>query len=302
MRIKLILYILALFTIHTSYGQKTNAYQFIEPNISVEYDSSFLKVSNIYGDNNAFDFKGRFKNIDYKNVIIHIQPYSVYGEAVKEYVNNIVMDALNEYINGHYLKGDRIPSLRQNLYVDHGDSLPRQIKNFLCRGFVMYDTIKAIYRSIIKCYRKTDEELIKIELNSEDKNLDKNYRILTHFIDGIKSYSKEKIEEEDSILKHKYNITIMPRKALPEEFKFCHSCEPSFLGLLKIEPNITNKIKGYIIRYPSLQYWNPQPHAPLRFTCFDKQKGLIKKEGELIIYNSFGKTVTIPFTFSYINK
>ena len=40
----------------------------------------------------------------------------------------------------------------------------------------------------------------------------------------------------------------------------------------------------------------------VRIICSDSKEGKITRKGDLVFINSFGKTVRIPFTFSYTNK
>ncbi len=128
----------------------------------------------------------------------------------------------------------------------------------------------------------------------------KDEKVLTSIIDGITTYTRKDIELENSSLASMYKITVdsIARPIdMPSYFK------RTFFGKVIVKSTLNNRVKEVSVssEYGS-QIFKPQHDGQIILDCNDSKKGYIEKECELIILNSFGKQVRIPFNFSYINE
>ena len=86
---------------------------------------------------------------------------------------------------------------------------------------------------------------------------------------------------------------------------FCKSIKlkkKTFVGIVKINEKLQHTIKEVRIHGNGTSKFIPLPNGNIPIICDDIINGNIIKNGEVILLNSFGKCVKIPFTFSYLNK
>jgi hypothetical protein len=183
-----------------------NSYKFIEPNISFSYDSTKLKISNRYSntfyETESYDFKSI---VDANNkIIINVKAdHSVEKPISKLTLQKKMTERIPEILK---LNDGRISILEY-------DKTVRQVGDFLCFGFILFDEKTKITRTAITYNHITTADLTEIGLLSQNrKSLSSDYKILENFIQGFTAYSKEKIFKEDSLIKGKYTVNILPTK------------------------------------------------------------------------------------------
>jgi hypothetical protein len=100
------------------------------------------------------------------------------------------------------------------------------------------------------------------------------------------------------MIKNKYSVSVT------QLTKDGNDSSVTYRGLVKINGTLTNRIIEVRIGTTiSKEIFVPDSEGQQIFiTLNDKNKGRIFKQGEIILLNSFGKKVNIPFSFSYINK
>jgi len=278
-----------------TFAQKTNAYQFIEPNISINYDSNHFKVgerySNTFYETEAYDFN--FIKNHSNNTRIHIEAsYPTSNVPSIAYQDSFIQSKIGEIIK---MDG------REITLIDY-DKKVRNINDVLCVGFVISDNKTKQNSTTIICNHITDNDMTQINyIASNSKNLDSNYAILQEFITGFNSYSAIAIAKEDSIIKSIYTVTINPTKDTIDNFKWRNNV---YLGIVSTKEPLRHKIKEVRLQMNSYskEIFTPATDSGVPIICQDKTKGTIKKEGELVLLNSFGKTVKLPFSFTYENR
>lgn len=185
-------------------------------------------------------------------------------------------------------------------FVDY-DTTVRHIGDFLCVGLILSDKKTKTTLSTIICNHLSDTDATEVRLTSINRqSLIADYKILEQFLKGFTSYSKEKIFIEDSLIKSIYTISVLQTRETIENLKWRSN---SYFAIVKTNQPLKHQVKevrldiGYGKEiFPA----NDNGEVYIAFT--DKEKGLIERKGDLIILNSFGKIVKIPFTFKYVNK
>ena len=262
-----------------------NKITFIEPNVSITYDSNVFVQKNrysntIYGE--AYDFY--FKKIKAPLTHIHILAGFTKTKPSKKLQDSIVIVTVNDVKSSKEAKRDLV----------YAESKPVSINGFSCIGLIMKDN-KSDYHIMIKGLSIFEDGTSEFQyISSGRKELDKEYEILKSFLSGFKSYTINQIKDEDAALQKKYTITIVPK-----ENKFPST---TFTGLVQVKERLTNKIVEARITQAHGEFeemFSPQPDGSMIISCFDKQTGKIDKKGYLVVLNSFGKRVNLPFSFSY---
>lgn len=93
---------------------------------------------------------------------------------------------------------------------------------------------------------------------------------------------------------------ITPAEAVIDNFEYRPK---TYLGIVSIKEPLENKISEVRLTGSAGQeIFAANENGEVPILSNDKEKGTITKKGELILLNSFGKKVKLPFSFSYINK
>jgi hypothetical protein len=188
-----------------------------------------------------------------------------------------------------------------SLAIVNIDTTVRHLNGFSCTGFVAYDKKKKKYGAFIGGLHVTENDKTEIRYSSEKRDdLEKEYQILKLFLQDFKSYSQKQIEKEDSLIKSEYTVRVRATKDSPNDFKYRRK---TFSGVVTVEQPLKYKIAEARINISvGQEVFSPNDKGVIPIVCYDEQKGNVEKKGELILLNSFGKTVKIPFTFSYENN
>lgn len=274
-------------------GQKLNSYKFIEPNISVSYDSNYFKISQFYSNSfyetEGYDFKYQ-KDLRNK-ITIHIKADNPERSTSSNLVDSQMYSGLNSLKN---LNSDsfKIMSINES---------PRHIQGFSLAGFVLYDKISKQYSTLIRGFHLSDNDKTEINYTSFYRNdIEKEYEILKTFLQNFKSYSKDRIAVEEKQIKNRYSIDVNPTKKNIDKFK--HR-QKTYLGIVSVKQPLQHQIAEVRLTISSGQeIFSSDNNKQIPIICLDEKKGNIVKTGELILFNSFGKKVKLPFTFSYVNK
>ena len=95
--------------------------------------------------------------------------------------------------------------------------------------------------------------------------------------------------------KSKYTVLVTPTQTAIDNFKFRPK---TYLGIVITKQTLAHKIAE--VRLGQEIFTDENGQVPILSN--DKVKGNITKNGELVIFNSFGKKVKLPLNFSYLNK
>jgi len=272
------------------FGQ--NSYKFIEPNISISYDSNYFRVekrySNTFYETESYDFS--YHSDSEKKVNIHIKASHPLGAVPKAINDSSILAGIEE-----------IKKAQNDTFslVDL-DQKVRIVSDFSCFGVVGFDKVNNIYTTFITCYHYSDSDNTEINYISNGKALTDEYAILNAFLKNFKSYSEQEIKSEERLIKSKYTVVVAPTQTIIDDFKYRPK---TYLGIVSTKEPLQHKISEVRLTGSVGQaIFSSDENGKVFIILNDKEKGKVSKTGELIILNSFGKKVKLPFTFSYINK
>lgn len=269
-----------------------NTYKFIEPNISISYDSNYFKIgqrySNTFYETEAYDFS--YQGDPIKKATIHIKAAQPIEFPPKRLRDSLILAGLDEMKNAQ----------NDTFFITSIDKKVRNINDFSCVGIVGYDKVRKEYATIISGYHFSDNDNTEINFISNGKDLDKEYAIMTAFLNGFKSYSKKEADNEDELIKSKYSVQVVPTKTVIDNFMYRPK---TYVGIVSTKQPLQHKIsEARLTGSLGQEIFTPDENGIVYIISNDKEKGTVVKRGELVLLNSFGKKVKLPFTFSYDNK
>jgi hypothetical protein len=273
-------------------AQLTNSYKFIEPNISISYDTSQIKFTenyyNSFYNTEGVDFTF-YKDTGTKSVIHATAQHPLTEVPDLYFIDSVMLDGMKQIQDG-LPKGVRV--------VTH-DSTIQHINTFSCAGFVMYDSKNKAYGTTITCNHLSNDDMTEVRYKSfADTSLKTGYIRLEKFLAGFKTYSLKDIQKEEDQIRKTYTVTIKKPGNIPNEIKLLPH---TFAGLVQITPKPTHMIFGVLIKVGNHteQLFKPDKENNLYITCRNENEGLIHNEGKVVFLNSFGKKVEMPFSFEY---
>ena len=296
MKSVLIIFFFFLVKTNSLFAQQTNAYKFIEPNISFSYDSNMYKIGQRYSNSvyetESYDIK--FIQDKSMHARFNIKAHAAYpGLTSREVMDSILMA-------NHY-KAKTIED--DTLKIIDMDSTLRHVDEFSCLGFLVENLMIHRNFSTVICNHVSENDMTQINyISYRSKGLLTDYKIIEGLLKGFKSYSKEQIEKEEIDIRKKYTVSISTTKDTSEFFKFRNM---SYVGIVKVNEPLQHRIKEARLSFTTVsgeEIFYPAANGEVLIACRDSRKGLIERKGDLIILNSFGKNVKIPFTFTYYNK
>lgn len=284
---------LTLLFISTSlFGQTTNTYKFIEPNISVSYDSNFFKIGQRYSNETygteSYDFS--YTGDSSRKIRIHIKADQPIEYPPKKVRDSLILIGIEEIKN----------TQNDTFSIVNIDKQIRDINGFSCVGFVGYDKIEKKYASFIGCYHYSDNDNTEVNYLSKDKDLEAEYKTLTSFLTGFHSFSKQQIDSEDSIIKSKYTVVVTETKTIPDDLKYRPK---TFIGIISTKEKLEHTILEVRLKFSlGFELFTPNIDGQVFILSNDRDKGSVTKKGELVLLNSFGKKVKLSFSFNYQNN
>ena len=275
------------------FGQKQNSYKFIEPNISLSYDSNRFQITNRYSnttyETESYDFESGLNTVNKVN--INIKANHPIDFPPRKTLDSLMLLGLVD-----------IKAMENDSFtIANYDKQVRDINGFACLGFVGYDKVNKKYATIISCYHLSANDNTEIKFLSANKNdLEADYELLKNFLTNFKTYSKAEIEKEDKLIKDSYTIIVLPTKTVIDNFQ---GSPKTYIGIVKTKEKLQHTIKEVRLTNDfGKEIFSPSPDGSASIICNDKGKGKVIKKGEFILLNSFGKNVKVPFTFSYVNN
>jgi hypothetical protein len=135
---------------------------------------------------------------------------------------------------------------------------------------------------------------------SNGKDLEIEYKTLTSFLSGFRSYSKQQIDREDSIIKNKYTVVVTETKTITDDLKYRPK---TYIGIISTKEKLAYPISEVRLKLSlGFELFTPSTNGQVYIVSNDKDQGSVTKNGELVLLNSFGKKVKIPFSFTYQNN
>lgn len=276
----------------TIFAQTSNSFLFIEPNVSLNYDSTVFKVKNLFSNSYYHTESYMFDCIP-TNAVVLIEANKasfIPSQKVQDSLIDLSLEMTNK------LDNDSIQIYK------HG--IPIHYKGYSGLGFIAKGKKENKYAITFYCskYYNGGYSTIFYSASSTNKieNYDNDFEFLTSLIDGITTYNKEDYETEDSLIVAKYKVTV---DSIGKPTDFREFINRTFYGKVIVTPTLTHKVKEvWVTGQNGSQIFTPQADGQIIIDFNDSEKGVIVKIGELILLNSFGKQVRVPFEFNYVNK
>ncbi|MBS1511971.1 MAG: hypothetical protein JST86_14075 [Bacteroidetes bacterium] len=296
---KLILFTMILLRGFTNvYGQQHNSYLFIEPNISIAYDSTVFTIahrySNTFYETESYDFA--LVGDSLHRVSIHVE--AAHPVPVADQVS---LPDQERAMNAG-LKDVKNEAAASKINLVEYDSMVQHIGAFLCVGTRAYDPEKKDSAATIVCFHATPSDNTQVQLiGLQAKSLKDSYAILRQFLQGFTAYSKAAIDKEDSLIKARYSIQVVAATDTVENLRWRNN---DYLAVVKTNEPLLHRFKEVRLDMESggKEIFAAGTTGTVYVASHSNQKGMIERKGEFIVLNSFGKMVKIPFSFRYENK
>jgi len=286
---RIILTIIGILTAGSLAAQNSNGYLFIEPNISLKYDSALLKQKDrytnpVYGtESYGFAYNAPSRTRSSVQISTGLPPKNA-DQRYQDSVANALIKQMNRYA------GDSIAIKATR---------PFRYKSFQGYSFITMNKKRKESTIVYSCTRFFDDGFCKIYYLSAAPNaitgFDQDSVVVTGLIDGIEGYSKQDFEKETESLKQKYTI-VVDSIGRPSGFS---SIEANYFCMLKVKGKLENTIHSVDMGYQS---FFPDYKNEVLIYCNDAEKGLLEKKGDLIVLDKTGKQLRLPFKFTYYNK
>src|SRR6185312_5011790 len=206
------LFSLTLFLVSVNIFGQNNSYKFIEPNISISYDSNRFQITNRYSNTSneteSYDFEFKPDTVNKVNISISAN-HPIDFPPIKTR-DSLMLLSLSEIKN---MENDSFAIVSYDKHV-------RDINGFGCLGFVGYDKTKKEYATLISCFHFSPNDYTEMKYVSTNKNnLDGDYEILKNFLTDFKTYSGADITNEENHIKSKYTVIVLPSKTTTNDFQ-----------------------------------------------------------------------------------
>jgi hypothetical protein len=289
-KIKFIVFALMILSL-SCFSQAAKGYKFIEPNISITFDTTQIKITNTYS--NSVYKKEAVDLVYYKDKSVskvHISANQPLPQVPGEhFIDSFMMAGMK----------DMTRDLQKEIRIAAYDSVVRRIDSFHCAGIVFYHTKEKSYGINITCNHLSANDMTEFDYQSfTETSLETGYNRITTLLKGFKSYSLAAIQKEDDEIKKKYKVEI---KKLENDSNVPAVPPHTFSGIVQISPTPTLLLFGIFIGdHVGQILFQPDKNNNIYITCNDPyDKGVIKKSGTLVFFNSFGKKVELPVSFEY---
>jgi hypothetical protein len=274
-------------------AQDKNAYQFIEPNISISYDSNLYKISELLGSQkmtkNSYSFTMKAKDLAKTKILVRSEITDM--EATQWRQDSIIKTMDSAFIA--MIKAD-------STVLKVTEKKLTTLQGFSCLGIAGYEPDVKRHSSSLVAVRlfKTGITIITLVID-EQKDLSKSFDVLNTLLSGYKFYTAEEMEKEEEAIKKNYTITVDSVAFSLVEKNYKRS---TYAGIVRLSPKPEHKIYGVML---GNQVFSEQTGAvannEIRISLRDHEPGKFTHNGSLIVLNSFGKRVWLPFTITYTN-
>lgn len=267
-----------------------NNYLFIEPNISLSYDTTLFAIEEYYTNTfyktEAYSFTSNQSN---SSLLIYISADHPEIETLQKNIDSTLTSRIRELQN----------VTLDSISIIEADSVLRVIQGFSCIGITGSVNGNNEKPTVIHCQHSSEDDNTNLNLTSVDHNLEDLYMILTTFLKEFKTYSAQSILDEHNLISNMYTVQIIPNPALLGKFPYTRS---TFVGIINTEQTLKHQIaEARVDTRWGEQIFFPDENGEIIISIEDKKEGSISKSGNLVILNSFGKKVLLPFSFTYQN-
>lgn len=265
--------------------------QFLEPNVSITYDSTRFKPYK----RDAFTFRVQGEQTEIKvmpglpekaPVVDNQKPTNL--SELEDYYRNTI-DKLKKNPNSFSLSGNPI--------IEY-DRKFKKIGAF--RGFSFVEEGKSDKKRYAQIFAShlSDNDYTPIHLRSfEQKAVDIQYQILTEFLKGFKSYSAAELATHEADIRKKYTVVVSKAETVPASLQ---RRAKEYIALVRTKEPMQDKIKEVYISVDGYaEVFSPNEKGEIYIATKSNKKGMIERTGRLIVISPIGKHISIPFSFQY---
>jgi hypothetical protein len=273
-------------------AQQSKSFLYVEPNVSLSYDSNLIKIKDKFS-NTLYNTDSYSLSYIPNSGYINIQAgYSLSAPSKK--VQDSLVDLSIKMCNKS--DNDTIKIFKKGI--------PFHYKDFSGFGFIIKGKKEKRYVISYYCFNYFDGGFCNFfYAKTSEKKISKyktDEKIVKTIIDGITTYSRKEIEEENDFLIPKYTISV---DSVSRPLSLDAFLNRTFYGKVNIKTNEKNKIvKVEVYNDYGSEIFKTQSDGQLLIDCYDYKKGKIVKKCNLVVLNKFGRQVRIPFDFEYINN
>lgn len=265
--------------------------QFLEPNVSITYDSTRFKPYK----RDAFTFRVQGEQTEIKvspglpekAPSIDDKKITKLAELEDYYKNTI--DRLKKNPGSFSLSGDPVIAYERK---------PLKIGAF--RGFSFVTESKSDkkhYTQIFAGHLSTND-YTSIHLRTfEQKPVANQYAILTEFLKGFTSYSAAELSTHEADMQKKYTVVVSKAEAVPASLQ---QRAKEYIALVRTKEPMLDQIKEVYISVDGYaEVFSPNEKGEIYIATKSNKKGMIQRSGRLIVISPIGKHISIPFSFQY---
>lgn len=281
------------------FAQKYNAHVFISPNVSVSYDTLIFRTGKTFGspsyEGQSQEFNTALK--DSIKRIIYVSPVSTYENFAASFQDSVMLASIS-YLTKK--AGNDTIRLMETSHLFHWNG-------FSCLGFstfVSADTASG-YANLFQCLKTFKGGLCQITYIASEKqptSLKTDSVLLVQLLSGIKDHTPDDYKKEDEWIKRRTKVWVnRMSKPLTETQK---RWGISYYGELYVKPAKNRKIKEIHVRdgHGYRLYRQKSGNSPVLIEISEKKHGKCQGAGKVILYDSLGKEVEVPFKFTYYSE
>jgi hypothetical protein len=269
--------------------------QFLEPNISITYDTSRFRVN--LRDHSKFRVKDALTEIQVTASTPEENPLT----GTKKLSTTAELEAYYKIELEKFKKDPGAFSLSQN-EIKEFDQQVKKVDNF--RGFGFVEILKRDQKPLTQVFLRhvSPNDHTSIYLRSyEQKPLANQYLILTEFLKGFKSYSAAELAAHEAAIRKKYTVVVSKSETVPVSLQ---KRAKEYIAIVRTNEPMQDRIKEvYVLRGDGYgEIFVPDENGEIYIAAKSNNKGMIERTGRLIIISSIGKHISIPFTFQFLQQ
>ncbi len=265
--------------------------QFLEPNISITYDTTRFKPYK----RDIFTFRVQGEQTEIK-----VSPGLPERAPSIDNKKTTNLSELEDYYKNTIERLKKNPgsfSLSGNPVIEY-DRKPQKIGVF--RGFSFVEEGKSDKKRYAQIFagHLSANDYTSIHLRTfEQQPVTNQYQILTEFLKGFKSYSASELSEHVANIQKKYTVVVSKAETIPTSLQ---QRAKEYIAQVSTREPMQDKIKEVYLSVDGYaEVFSPNEKGEIYIATKSNKKGMIERTGRLIVISPIGKHISIPFSFQY---
>lgn len=265
--------------------------QFLEPNISITYDTTRFKPYK----RDIFTFRVQGEQTEIK-----LSPGLSEKAPSLDNKKTTNLSELEDYYKNTIDRLKKDPgsfSLSGNPVIEY-ERKPLKMGSF--RGFSFVEEGKSDKKRYTQIFAShvSANDYTSVHLRTfEQKPVTNQYAILTEFLKGFKSYSAAELSTHEADIRKKYTVVVSKAETVPASLQ---QRAKEYIALVRTKEPMQDKIKEVYISVDGYaEVFSPNEKGEIYIATKSNKKGMIERTGRLIVISPIGKHISIPFSFQY---